>query len=354
MAERDYTQLPDLIEGCQRLISGLKEDGDEPRMYELILGILQNQPDLILPIFIGSIQLSQEKFGQNRRSGSSATLFYPVDTAIRYTAKRKGLLGGRDPLSSGNWADEDLVRVLALAKTEIAETAGSLTTCKNLPQRTAQMMWLIDKTKEISAEDKLAFIELGASKGLILDALRNPQPFLDWMKQTDSNPLVVYGEKIKDKTFPAIGVDLAIPDDDWTEAMILNDKSRTEVSQFMKRFPDRSIVIKGDALKFPTLPEVKKFMSDNSPAAPFVISCFMLYQLSAADRETVIETSKSFLKQRGGGYLLTTDIAKYVGYPDKAGGAVSWIENQDGKVVSPRIFCQGDNLCKWEIIEEEK
>lgn len=51
--EKDYTRLPDLIDGCQRLISGLREDGDEPKMYEMILSILQNQPDLILPIFIG-------------------------------------------------------------------------------------------------------------------------------------------------------------------------------------------------------------------------------------------------------------------------------------------------------------
>lgn len=356
MVERDYTRLPDLIEGCQRLISGLKEDGDEPKMYELMMGILRNQPDLILPIFTGSIQLSQEKLGQNRRSGSSATLFYPVDAAIRYTAKRKDLLKGRDPLCSSNWTAEDLAGILALAKSEIIEAAGSLTTCKNLPQRAAQMMWLIDQTEEIPANENLdlAFIELGASRGLILDALRNPQPFLDWMKQTDSNPAVVYGEKIKDKTFPAIGVDLAVPDDDWTEAMLLNDNSRREVAQFMKNFPDRSTVIKGDALEFPTLPEVKKFMSDNSLATPFVISCFMLYQLSAADRETVIKTSRGLLKQRGGGYLLTTDIAKYAGYPDMVGGAVSWIENEDGRVVSPRIFCQGDNLCKWEIIEEEK
>lgn len=354
--ERDYTRLPDLIDGCQRLISGLKEDGDEPRMYELILGVLRNQPDLILPIFVGSIQLSQEKLGQNRSSGSSATLFYPIDAAIRVTAKQNNMLPDRDPLSSGIWTDEDFTRVLALAGNEIIEAAGNLTTCKNLPQRAAQMMWLIDQAKEITAEKQLAFIELGASKGLILDALRNPQLFQDWMKQMYSNPsiAIVYGEKIKDKTFPAIGVDLAIPDDDWTLSMLLNDESRKEVGQFMKNFPDRSTVIRGNALEFSTLPEIKKFMADNLQSTPLLISCFMLYQLSDADRQAVIKTSRNFLKDYGGGYLLTTDIAKYVGFPDKAGGAVSWVENESGEVISPKIFCQGDNLCKWQIIEEEK
>lgn len=189
---------------------------------------------------------------------------------------------------------------------------------------------------------------------MILDALKNPKSFIKWMEQTGFYPAVTYGEKVTNKTFPTIGVDLAVPDDDWTLAMLLNDKSRMEVSQFMRNFPDRSIVVKGNALKFPELPEIKKFISDNAQATPFIISCFMLYQLSADDRQAVIETSRKFLKECGGGYLLITDIAKYVGYPNKAGGAISWIEKEDGKVVSPKIFCQGDNLCKWQVIEETK
>ncbi|GEM_PF-5325964 len=352
--ERDYTKLSDLIDGCQRLISGLKEDGDEPKMYEFMLSTLQTQPDLVLPLFIGSIELARQNLGQNRRSGSSATLFYPIDAAIRVTAKQKDMLPGRDPLSSGNWTEEDFIRVLALSNNEIVEAAGNLTTCKNLPQRATQMMWLIDQTGEIPINEKLAFIEIGASKGLILDALGNPQTFINWMEQTGSSPQIAYGEKIKANKYSAIGVDLAIPDDNWALAMLLNDKSRLEVARFMKDFPNRSTVVKGNALEFPELPEVKNFMSDNSSSVPFVISCFMLYQLSETNRQKVVKTSRDFLKEYGGGYLLTTDIAKYVGYPDKAGGAVSWIENENGEVVSPKIFCQGDNLCKWEIIEESK
>ena len=216
------------------------------------------------------------------------------------------------------------------------------------------MMWLIDQTGEIKANKELAFVEIGASKGLILDALKSPQSFINWMGQSGSSPKTKYGEKLGRDKYPGIGVDLTIPSEDWALAMLLNDKSRLEVTQFMKDFPDRSTVIKGDALEFPKLPEVKKFMSDNSFSVPFVISCCMLYQLSEINRKEVIQTSRSFLKEYGGGYLLTTDIAKYVGFPAKAGGAVSWIENEDGEVVSPKIFCQGDNLCKWEIIKEEK
>lgn len=352
--ERDYTKLPDLINGCQRLISGLKEDGDEPRMYELMLNALQTQPDLVLPLFVGSIELARQNLGQNRRNGSSATLFYPIDAAIRVTAKQKDLLPGRDPLSSGNWTEDDFIRVLALSSNEITKAAGNLTTCKNLPQRAAQMMWLIDQTPEIPVDEKLVFIEIGASKGLILDALRKPLSFINWMGQIDSKPQVEYGEKIKTNEYPAIGVDLAIPDDDWALAMLLNDRSREEVAQFMDRFPTRSTVVQGNALEFDGMPEIRKFMAENQPAIPFIISCFMLYQLSEDNRNNVIKTSRDFLKEYGGGYLLTTDIAKYVGYPDKAGGAVSRIENENGEVVSPKIFCQGDNLCKWEIIKEEK
>lgn len=352
--ERDYTKLADLINGCQRLISGLKEDGDEPKMYELMLNALQTQPDLVLPLFIGSIDLARQNLGQNRKNGSSATLFYPIDAAIRITAKQRELLPGRDPLSSGNWTEEDFTRVLALSGSEITKAAGNLTTCKNLPQRAAQMMWLIDQTPEIPVDGKLAFIEIGASKGLILDALKNPLAFINWMGQIDSRPQVEYGEKIKTNEYPAIGVDLAIPDDDWALAMLLNDRSRSEVAQFMGKFPNRSTIVKGNALDFPKLPEIKNFLAANSTSVPFIISCCMLYQLSETNRKEVVETSRYFLKENGGGYLLTTDIAKYVGYPDKAGGAVSWIENENGETVSPKIFCQGDNLCKWEIIKEGK
>lgn len=352
--ERDYTQLPDLINGCQRLISGLKEDGDEPRMYEFMLSTLQTQPGLVLPMFIGSIELAKQNLGQNRRNGSSATLFYPIDAAIRVTAKQKNMLPNRDPLSSGNWTEEDFIRVLTLNSNEIVEAAGSLTTCKNLPQRAAQMMWLIDQTEKIAVNEKLAFIEIGASKGLILDSLKNPKSFINWMGQSGSNPKTKYGEKLGRNKYSGIGVDLAIPSDDWALSMLLNNKSRFEVARFMKDFPGRSTVVKGNALDFAKLPEIKNFIFDNLPSVPFVISCFMLYQLSETSRQVVVKTARDFLKENGGGYLLTTDIAKYVGYPDKAGGAVSWIENENGEVISPKIFCQGDNLCKWEIIEELK
>jgi len=350
--KRDYTRLPDLINGCQRLISGLKEDGDEPKMYEFMLNALQNQPELVLPMFIGSIELARQNLGQDRKSGSSATLFYPIDAAIRVTAKQKNMLPNRDPLSSGNWTEEDFIRVLTLNSNEIVEAAGNLTTCKNLPQRAAQMMWLIDQTEEIPINEKLAFIEIGASKGLILDSLRNPKSFINWMGQSGSSPKTKYGEKLGANKYPGIGVDLAIPSDDWALAMLLNDKSRLEVAQFMKDFPGRSTVVKGNALDFTKLPEIKNFIFANLPSVPFVISCFMLYQLCDTDRQKVVKTSRDFLKENGGGFLLTTDIAKYVGSPDKAGGAVSWIENENGEVVSPQIFCQGDNLCKWEVIKE--
>ena len=80
---RDYTRLNDVARAIERLVAGLKEDGDESRMFELLGEILQRSPELLMPVLKDSISLAATRLGQERKAGSSATLLYPIDAAIR-------------------------------------------------------------------------------------------------------------------------------------------------------------------------------------------------------------------------------------------------------------------------------
>ena len=96
--------------------------------------------------------------------------------------------------------------------------------------------------------------------------------------------------------------------------------------------------------------EIQSFLTENKFAFPVVFSCFVFYQLDEAVRENVTKQSRSILQQQGGGLLIISDIAKYRGYPEKAGGCVSWIEDQDGKQVSPKIMLSKSTLTQWEVL----
>lgn len=344
--KRDYFRSEDVKSGLSRLVAGLKEDGDEYRMFELMGSVLDTQPDLFMTTVAGSIVEAARRTGQNRRCGSSATLFYPIDAAMRVIAKREGLVAN-DPLSAASWTTQAMVTTLESYGQQVVELAGSNTTSKNLPQRAAHILWLIDQTPEITAEQPLAFIEIGASGGLILDGLKNQRSFVTWMK--DKGYRYDYGSKESQQPSPAIGLDLVKPSLDWLEALVLEDGQRRETQDFIQVFP-RSQVITADARQINNLPEIEALVRSNPGAKPFVYSCFVFYQLPDEVRSAVIQSTRDFLNRLGGGYMLTSDIAKYMGYPEKVGGSVAWIENEEGEVISPKIFASKSTLTEWGVL----
>lgn len=342
---RDYTRQNDVAQAIERLVAGLKEDGDEFKMFELLGLVLQQSPELLMPIVQGSIDLAEGRLGQNRRTGSSATLLYPVDVAVRVIAKRLQLLEA-DPLSASSWDAQKVAAVLQSYPREVIDLAGSNTTSKNLPQRAAHLLWLLDQCPIVQPGQTLSFLEVGASGGLILDALRQPKKFQRWMEKKGYRS--DFAQKSSTSRInPTLGLDLVRPELDWLQAVILEDELRQETTEFIGEFARSQVVVEG-AANIAQSVEVNSFLGENSASLPVIFSCFVFYQLDDVMREEVTQQARSLLKQQGGGLLIVSDIAKYRGFPDKAGGCVSWVEDQDGQRVSPRILLSKSTLTEWE------
>ncbi|MBP7774938.1 DUF2332 family protein [Candidatus Woesebacteria bacterium] len=345
--QRDYTRASDVVQAIERLVAGLKEDGDEYRMFELLGSVVKEDPDVLMPVICGSIDLAQRKLAQSRKDGSSATLLYPIDAAIRVTAQRKMLLE-TNPLSAGSWNVQKVLDVLRLYPAEVIELAGSNTTSKNLPQRAAHLLWLLDQCPLVQQEQSLTFLEIGASGGLILDALQQPTQFKQWMQSSG------YRSDFGLKSDPSrsnrtYGIDLVKPELDWLQAIILEDELRRETTEFIEKF-SRSQVSVESATNLSGSESVANFLAESAGSLPVVFSCFVFYQLDAAVREDVTNQARAVLKKQGGGLLIVSDIAKYRGFPDKSGGCVSWVEDQDGRRVSPRILLSKSTLTEWEEV----
>lgn len=341
---RDYTRPQDVAEAIGRLVDGLREDQDDPRMFEMLGAVLDEEPGVVMDVVKGSIELAGQRLGQDRRTGSSATLLYPVDAAMRVVALRRNLI--EDPLSANSWNTQLVRDVLAQYRDEVVELAGSNTTSKNLPQRAAHLLWLLDQCPLVQPGQRLALLEIGASGGLLLDALRDPTKFRDWMARQG------YQANFAAKANPAspnavLGLDLVRPDQDWLRAVIPDDGVRAETTQFMRDF-DRSPVVVESATELEGSEAVRAFFDANRDAIPIIFSCFVFYQLDDATRERVTQQARAMLRERGGGLLVVSDIAKYRGFPDQAGGCVSWVEDQDGNRVSPAIFLTRSTLTEWQ------
>ncbi len=344
---RDYTRPSDVARAIERLIAGLKDDDDEYRMFELMSKILQQTPESLMAVVSGSIDLAQKKLKQDRKSGSSATLLYPVDAAVRVIAERLQLFD-TDSLSAKNWNTQKLATVLRQYSAEIVDLAGSNTTSKNLPQRAAHLLWLLDQCPLVEPRQQFSFLEIGASGGLILDALEQPDKFQQWMSKNGYRS--DFAQKSdRGQINSTLGLDLVKPELDWLQAMILEDDLREETNEFISEFP-RSRVIVESATNLVRSTDVKDFLNENESAMPVIFSCFAFYQLDNETRQKVTAQAQSLLKQQGGGLLIISDIAKYRGLPEKAGGCVSWIEDQDGQQVSPRILLSKSTLTEWEEI----
>lgn len=340
----------DVEQGLGRLISGIKEDGDETRMFDLLRKILETEPETLMPVIKGSIELAQQRLNQDRRSGSSATLMYPIDAAIRLVAKRNNLFSTDNPdqLSAKNWDVAMVKDVLTNRSDAVVRLAGTNTTSKNLPQRAAHILWLLDQCPVVQQEQPISFLEIGASGGLILDALQSPVKFKDWMQKKGYRE--DFAKKSDpDRINPTLGIDLVKPELDWLQAILSEDHLRQEMTEFIGIFP-RSTVIEESATRLGESKDVADFLKSRGTYLPVIFSCFVFYQLDTATSQQVTESARSALRQQGGGLFIVSNIAKYRGFPDNAGGCVSWIEDENGQRVSPRILLSRSTLTEWKEV----
>lgn len=348
ITERDYTQLGDVVAGIDRLVSGLRADGDDSGMFESLGGALDQDPEAVMQVVRGSIALARDQLGQDRRRGSSATLLYPIVAAAQVTAIQKECAPAGDPFSAADWSAERVLCVLQQWPDEVIELAGSQTTSKNIPQRAAAVLELLRRAN-VAAGQSFAVVEIGASGGLLLDALKQPRQFLGWMatKGYQFDSLLPEAQAQENAV---LGIDLVRPPINWLQAVILDDSLRQEVKDFIGEF-DRSPVIVGDAVELDTMPEVAAFFDGAPDAVPVVLSCCMLYQLDESLRQQVISAAQRALGTRpAGGLIVEIDIAKNYGY-DLPGGYVGLVKDDTGNVVCQKLLFSGPTLTDWRKID---
>jgi hypothetical protein len=309
--------------------------------------VLTSHPQLLIEIFRGSIISGREHIGQEREGKSPATILGTIDAAIKVVGHQKGLFQGEGAFSIDNWSIEKLVEVILNYKQDIIELSGKNTTSKNFPHRAAYILWLIDNCEPIKDKQTFAFVELGSSGGLIIDALKNPHAFQTWMQNKGYRD--DFAQKFSsDERNDVIGVDLVIPSIDWLKALILTDLARAEVTEFIGLF-ERSQVIEGDATKISESSQVIQFLNQNSDKTPFIFSTSMFYQLTPAQRNLVMISARKMLKKLGGGYILISDFGVNRGFQNIHGN-VAWIEDERGRVLSPKINITSQDGSKWELI----
>lgn len=345
---RDHTTIAGLDEALALAIDDLKRSRDEIRSFMMLREILATNPDVIMTFVRGSIRLAREKLNQDRAYGSFATLLGPIDAAIRVVGHQQRLFSDQEAFSIQNWTINQMAYVISTFPDSLIELAGNNTTAKNVPHRATYLLWLIDQSPVIQSGDSFAFIELGSSGGLILDALRNPSRFRSWM-QTHGHRSDFAVKFPSEQANSTLGIDLIIPDLDWLKALILRDDVRDQLIDFMDKF-ERSEVLVGNATNLEEIKRINTYLDENRDKTPFIFSCSMFYQLSPEEREAAITQSRNLLRNRGGGYFLLHDKAVNRGIPN-LDRSVSWIENAKGEILSPRIVVLNQDGTEWKILD---
>lgn len=343
--QRDYNNLTDAKNGIRRLVNSFAEDKKaEASIFVFIDTLLTEEPDLAMSVIRGSIESAKQKLGQDRSGGSSATLFYPIETATKLIALKKAVLP--DPFLSKSWNVSNLKMMFELYSNDIIELSGSNTTSLNLPQRAGHILWMIDQIESIPESQSITFLEIGASAGLILDGLKDPSRFSEWMQEKGYR--TDYGQKTKTTKNAVMGLDLVIPGEDWAKAVIPGDALRNEVNDFMSKF-SRSKIIQADATKLDSNIDVIEHF-DTKENIPFIYSCAAFYQMPETVRNSIRQSAKILLDRLGGGYFMLTDFASNMGFPDIPVGSASWVENHKGEIVSPKIITAGQTLTNWTVV----
>lgn len=342
-----YDTAEEVAAALSWAISNLGATGDNTRSFEMLLEVMKVRPALIVDIVKASIVAARENLGQEREGKVPAAMLGTIDAAIKVVGHQKGLFKGEDAFSIDNWTNEILIEVLSQYSPEIIALAGENTTSKNIPHRAAYILWLIDQCPDIPQNPSFSFVELGSSGGLILDALKSPHTFATWMKNNGQD-LDIARKFSPTDVNQTLGVDLVIPSTDWLKALILTDSDRAEIIDFINQF-ERSNLIEGDATNLQNLAPVTAYFDQNRDKIPFIFSTSMFYQITAAQRDTILVSARKMLQDLGGGYILIADSGINRGFPDIERN-VAWIENEKGQVLSPRIKTVNQNGTKWEVI----
>src|SRR3989344_2787862 len=160
---------------CTERIKGMAQaNGNNTTSLDAFAYGLQKKPEIVVSVIKESNEIALQELDQNRWSTSSMILC--VETALRYVASQYDA----KLLYPSEWNTEKFLYYMENYQKQITESAGKNVLGRNLPQRAAWMIYLLNKSNNLSSSS--FFIEIGAASGYILDALSKPNKFKEWIQ----------------------------------------------------------------------------------------------------------------------------------------------------------------------------
>ena len=323
-----------------------KNEGFPTKLFESMIGAFSLEPQIMSTLINQSVSLAQATLNQTREH-SVPSIVFPIATALRMTAKQHPELWNKsdDALSVSSWTAKDVVNIALNQNHQLIELSGTQTMAKNVPQRAGFIFDLLGMTPQAAElrQKPLAFIELGASAGLITTALSHPQEFQKWLNQQDT-----VAPNNRQLTFlpehtSAIGIDLNVPFDQWAIACTDDDSIRAGVIDFINRSGSlRSPVFKGNALEFSTHPEIIRFLAQSPEATPVIVMSMFVYQLPAEKRAVLAKQVRNFAIKHNA-LIVFADATSII---DQSSGWCAWIENGNGRI-TPILNLQEEPILSW-------
>lgn len=332
------------LDGFINFVKVARSEGFPMRMFEAMVGSFTQDPGLMMTLVTESSDLALDRLGQERIHPASST--YPIATALRVVANQNPEIWRKEknPLSVSSWNSDDILRITREKFSDIVELAGSNSMAKNLHLRAGVILDLLNMSfpeKKIE-QQSLAFIELGASAGLIGTALTNGEKFQQWFNK---QALATQHNRLAGplpKNVSAIGIDLVVPNDDWMVACTDDDAIRDNIAQFIRDFPQRIPVFQGDAVDFPKHPEIEKFLQEHPSSKPVVIISNFLYQLPQEKKIQLAKKVREFTIKHNG-LVIVIDATSNI---DGSSGWCAWIEDKNGRL-TPIIEFDDSPVLTW-------
>ena len=338
---KDFPTRAEFYKFCLQRITAMAEaNGNTTASLEALLAAINQSPLLVTDIFDQSVQIARNTLGQERETSSSLVLY--VDTAMR------ALAASDDPdlLLPSVWTPQLAKDYLKKNGGEISILAGENTLGRNVPHRASWMLYLLQQSGNLAPN--LDFIELGSSAGFILDALKEPEKYAQWLRSTQQVQLNLD----VDKTAATVGYDLVPPPDtNWALASLGDDEVIMGVQEFMHAFPVRTPAIKGNILSEDIWSQIytRAHESTYNGLRPVFITSEMLYQLSTEDRATLLGRVKSVLEETNG-LFLRSDGGQYMGFPNLDMYTVGELRDQNFNLTAPQLVLQDKYRTCWKSL----
>lgn len=335
---KDFPTRAEFYKFCLQRITAMAEaNGNSTASLNSLVVALDTDPNSVTSIFDQLLEIARESLGQDRETSSSLVLY--IDTAMRALAA----LDDPGLLLPSVWTPQLAEDYLKKKGEEISILAGENTLGRNVPHRAAWMLYLLQQSKNLAPN--LSFIELGSSAGFILDALKEPKRFAQWLQRSQGTRIDFDIER----TSGGKGYDLVPPPNiNWALASLGDDNVITDVQDFLTNFPTKSSIVAGDILAEDIWSTIysQAYQSASTNLRPVIIASEMLYQLKPENRAEIIARIKTLIADTNG-LFLRSDGGQYMGYPDLDMYTVAELRDENFDLICPQLALFDKYRTQW-------